>query len=150
MAWPATVNPGDTATAAQYNALVAALKVWGGNVDGGNYALTNVASITTGTGGMTIGGRLTGQGGLVLPVRTITANTTLTLNDFTVICNTGVTTVTLPASPPSGMILNIRNQTGVAITLNGNGQTVGAAVSTLLNASAMIQYDSTSGAWQAL
>jgi hypothetical protein len=47
MAWPNTVVPGQTATAAQYNALVAALKTWGGDVDAGNYSLRNVASVDT-------------------------------------------------------------------------------------------------------
>jgi hypothetical protein len=46
MAWPSTVVPGQTATAAQYNALVAALKTWGGDVDAGNYKVSNVAQVS--------------------------------------------------------------------------------------------------------
>lgn len=47
MAWPSTVVAGQTATAGQYNALVAGLQTWGGDVDAGNYSLKNVANVET-------------------------------------------------------------------------------------------------------
>lgn len=45
MAWPATVVPGEIATAAQYNALVAALASAGGDISMNEYSLKNTLSV---------------------------------------------------------------------------------------------------------
>jgi hypothetical protein len=53
MAWPAAVAPGDTATSAQYNAVLDGEQNWGGNVDAGNHDLLNLASLHVNAGGVT-------------------------------------------------------------------------------------------------
>jgi hypothetical protein len=42
MSWPAPVQAGEASTANQYNALLENLQTWGGDVDAGGYALTNL------------------------------------------------------------------------------------------------------------
>jgi hypothetical protein len=46
MSWPAPVQAGEASTANQYNALLENLQLWGGDVDAGGYALTNVGDFT--------------------------------------------------------------------------------------------------------
>jgi hypothetical protein len=45
MAWPSAVAAHQTATANQYNGLLAAVQAWGGNVDAGGYTLANLAGL---------------------------------------------------------------------------------------------------------
>ena len=46
MAWPSPVIAGQPSTASQYNALLNAVQHWGGNVDAGGYAITNLAGFS--------------------------------------------------------------------------------------------------------
>lgn len=46
MSWPAPVQAGEASTANQYNALLENLQTWGGDVNAGGYALTNLATLT--------------------------------------------------------------------------------------------------------
>jgi hypothetical protein len=46
MSWPAPVQAGEASTANQYNALLENLQTWGGDVNAGGYALTNLGSLT--------------------------------------------------------------------------------------------------------
>jgi hypothetical protein len=66
MAWPATVASNQNATAAQYNALVSALQLWGGQVDAGNNTIKNLggfvlsanAVLDASAGGLALNGDL--------------------------------------------------------------------------------------------
>lgn len=46
MAWPINVADGDYITSSHINSIKNAIAAWGGNVNAGNYALNNLASIT--------------------------------------------------------------------------------------------------------
>lgn len=54
----------------------------------------------------------------------VAADYTAAATDSYIVANTGVTTVTLPASPTPNQVLSIRNNATVAITINGNGHNV--------------------------
>lgn len=60
----------------------------------------------------------------ILPIRSVSANTTMTTSDYTIIATTPSITITLPASPALGQVFNVKN----ANTTTGQLITVSAAV----------------------
>lgn len=60
----------------------------------------------------------------ILPIRTVSANTTLTSADYTVVATVPSITITLPASPTLGQMFNVKNGNPTA----GQTITVSAAV----------------------
>jgi hypothetical protein len=82
------------------------------------------------------------------PIRTVTANDTATNADYTILCDatSGVITETLPASPITGAIMNIKkiDSSSNAVTVSGNGKNVegaSTAVLTIQGMSITIQYN---------
>lgn len=117
---------------------------------GGMFQMFGGGSVSTGhvavfdANGNVIDG---GGGTTILPIRSVSANTTMTLNDYTVIGTVPSITITLPTGAAVGQMFNVKN----ANVTTGQLVTVSAAVNidqaTSLNlgatASLTVQWDGT-------
>jgi len=90
-----------------------------------------------------------GASGGILPIRTVSAAATLTTADYTVVVIGTPLTITLPGSPPTGMLLNLKNgntTAGQLITITTTGGILIDTSSTInlgATASLSIQFDGT-------
>jgi len=84
-----------------------------------------------------------------LPIRTVSANVTLTAADYTVVATVPSITITLPSAPTLGQIYNIKNGNSTAgqlITITTTGGVLIDTSSTInlgATASLSIQFDGT-------
>ena len=113
MAWPNSARAtGYVVTAADWNAIAAALALWGGNVDGGGYSLSNVASVSA--SGTITAGTFSGSGASLtgLPISTGVSG-----------LGTGV--ATFLATPSSAnLIAAVTNETGTGSLVFGTSPTL--------------------------
>ena len=99
-----------------------------------------VTGLTTATGGVVSGGRVSA------PSTTKTAAYTTTANDYSVFCN-GTFTVTLH-TPGDGQIMNIKNTGSGTITISGMTDAPSANIAAGVNL--QFQYDITGAIWRVL
>lgn len=127
---------------------------WGIDGSGGMlYPITD-NSVDIGTSALRVKS-IYGAGGVTLGIATKTAAYTCTANDHTILGNatTAAFTVTLPASPTTGQIINVKkiDSSVNAVTIGGNGKNIDGASTKALSsqyASAKLQYDG--AAWYVL
>jgi hypothetical protein len=93
-----------------------------------------------------------GGGGVatsILPIRTVAANTTMTTADYTVVATVPSITITLPSSPATGQIFNVKNGNiivGQLITVTTTGGVLIDQASSLnlgATGSLQVQFDGT-------
>jgi hypothetical protein len=83
-------------------------------------------------------------GAVHMGIRTVTANATMTATDYTLIANApALITITLPAAPAVGRIVNVKNIGGKGITVSGGALQIdgGATVTVGVAASLHVQFD---------
>lgn len=99
-------------------------------------------------------GTSTSSSNLIWAIRKETSSYNVASGDVTVLadCTAGNITITLPASPDNGRVVNVKNLVSLNIlTVDGNGKTIdGAATLTTSTAGArfMIQYFATNNDWK--
>lgn len=129
MAWPNAVTAGQGALASDFNSVISALQLWGGNVSAGGYGVSDLSSVAARTGNASwqefrlqaVAGSGLANDVLALQVnaRSTAGGADAWSNVFSVAALTGVVSVTSPVTFNGALTLGAG--------LNLNGQTVSGA-----------------------
>jgi hypothetical protein len=137
MSWPSYVQPGQDIVAQQYNALVDALALWGGQVDAGGYSIKNLAGVTlaaNATLDISAGGfKVTGDW-----------STTGKLS----VNYSGADGIGLSVATPGGPVLNV--VTGAGVTNPQLRSSTGSVVVACADGSRTIRLNATAGQQEAI
>lgn len=112
---------------------------------GGGTPVAGHAAVYDASGNVVDGGGASG----VLGIRTVAVNTTMTAADYTVVATAASITITLPAAPLTGQIVNVKNgnsTVGMLITVSSGSSVLidqAATLSLGATSSLMVQWDGT-------
>lgn len=121
----------------------------GGSAVAGNVAVFdadgNVIDGGTGSGGGSGGGGASG----VLPIRSVSANTTMSNSDYTVVATAASITITLPTSPATGQFAAVKNGNATAgQTVTVSAGSIDGASSVVLDAAAAVEVQWDGSQWR--